>query len=148
MMMSWRRILGLTCIAAQEFNTVRRRPLRTWPSTLSVPPFPRRGYPIYQRSQRSYTSPRPVLDLDRGTGTRRKSSTPLNGSLLCVHMFQIRASPARRDYCDYYRNVRRDKRKKMDQDCMIPSILEPVEDPDFSGDGSSKARPGATRLLM
>jgi len=34
--------------------------------------------------------------------------------------------------------VARGKRKKNDQDELIPSILEPVEDPDFSGDGSSK----------
>ena len=32
----------------------------------------------------------------------------------------------------------RGKRKKQDQDGLIPSILEPVEDPDFSGGGSSK----------
>ena len=31
----------------------------------------------------------------------------------------------------------RGKRKKNEQDELIFSILEPVEDPDFSGDGSS-----------
>jgi hypothetical protein len=41
-------------------------------------------------------------------------------------------------YYGFYSNVSRGKRKKQDQDGMIPSILEPVEDPDFSGDGSSK----------
>jgi hypothetical protein len=41
-------------------------------------------------------------------------------------------------YYGYYSNVSRGKRKKSDQDELIPSILEP--------DGSSKARPGATRL--
>ncbi len=41
-------------------------------------------------------------------------------------------------YYGYYSNVSRGKRKKHDQDGLIPSILEPVEDPDFSGDGSSK----------
>jgi len=46
----------------------------------------------------------------------------------------------------YYSNVSRGKRKMRDQDKVIPSILEPVEDPDFSGDGSSKARPGATDM--
>ncbi len=44
-------------------------------------------------------------------------------------------------YYGHYSNVSRGKRKQQDQDGMIPSILEPVEDPDFSGDGSSKARP-------
>ena len=41
-------------------------------------------------------------------------------------------------YYGFYSNVSPSKRKKQDQDGMIPSILEPVEDPDFSGDGSSK----------
>jgi len=41
-------------------------------------------------------------------------------------------------YYGHYSNVARGKRKKLDQDGLIPSILEPVEDPDFSGDGSSK----------
>ena len=41
-------------------------------------------------------------------------------------------------YYGHYSNVSRGKRKKQDQDRLIPSILEPVEDPDFSGDGSSK----------
>jgi hypothetical protein len=41
-------------------------------------------------------------------------------------------------YCGYYSNVSRGKRKRQDQDGLIPSILEPVEDPVFSGDGSSK----------
>ncbi len=41
-------------------------------------------------------------------------------------------------YYGHYSNVSRGKRKKQDQDGMILSILEP--------DGSSIARPGATRL--
>mgnify|MGYP006285932615 CR=1 FL=1 len=41
-------------------------------------------------------------------------------------------------YYGHYSNVSRGKRKKEDRDEIIPSILEPVEDPDFSGDGSSK----------
>ena len=41
-------------------------------------------------------------------------------------------------YYGHYGNVSRGKRKKHDQDDLVPSILEPVEDPDFSGDGSSK----------
>jgi len=41
-------------------------------------------------------------------------------------------------YYGYYSNVARGKRKMSDQDELIPSILEPVEDPDFSGDGTSK----------
>ena len=41
-------------------------------------------------------------------------------------------------YYGHYSNVSRGKRKKQDQDGLIPSILEPVENPDFSGDGSSK----------
>ena len=40
-------------------------------------------------------------------------------------------------YYGYYSNVSRGKRKRNDQDKRIPSILEPVEDPDFSGDVSS-----------
>jgi len=66
---------------------------------------------------------------------------PSNGSLLCAHMFQIRASPARRDYCGYYSNVSRDKRKKQDKDGVTPSILEP--------DGSSKEhRKNWARLIQ
>ncbi len=49
-------------------------------------------------------------------------------------------------YYGYYSNVSRGKRKSNDQDGLIPSMLEPVKDPDFSGDGSSKARPGATHI--
>jgi len=41
-------------------------------------------------------------------------------------------------YYGYYSNVGRGKRKKNDQDELIPSILEPVEDPVFSGNGSSR----------
>jgi len=51
-------------------------------------------------------------------------------------------------YYGYYSNVARGRRKESNQDELIPSILEPVEDPDFSGDGSSKARPGATHILV
>ncbi len=32
-------------------------------------------------------------------------------------------------YYGFYSNVSRGKRKKQDQDAMIPSILEPVESP-------------------
>ena len=46
-------------------------------------------------------------------------------------------------------NVARGKRKKQDQDGLIPSILEPVEDPDFSGAGSSKEfRKNWARLIQ
>jgi hypothetical protein len=40
-------------------------------------------------------------------------------------------------YYGYYSSVSRGRRKAKDQDGLIPSILEPVEDPDFSGDKSS-----------
>ena len=60
-------------------------------------------------------------------------------------------------YYGFYSNVSRGKRKKLDQDGLIPSILAPVESPSAlsSGpkglqverpDGSSKARPGATHI--
>jgi hypothetical protein len=42
-------------------------------------------------------------------------------------------------YYGHYSNVSRGKRKKQDQDGLIPSILEPVEDPDISGDNFKKA---------
>ena len=45
-------------------------------------------------------------------------------------MSRIRENPAGRDYYGYYSNVSRGKRKKHDQDGLIPSILEP--------DGSSR----------
>jgi hypothetical protein len=49
----------------------------------------------------------------------------------------------------FYSNVSRGKRKKQNQDELIPSILEPVEDPDFSGDGSSKEyRRNWSRLIQ
>ena len=41
-------------------------------------------------------------------------------------------------YYGYFSNVSRGKRKKNARDGLIPSILEPVEDPDFSGDGPSR----------
>ena len=45
-------------------------------------------------------------------------------------------------YYGYYSpassGISRGKRKKNDQDGLIPSILEPVEDPVFSGNGSSR----------
>ena len=41
-------------------------------------------------------------------------------------------------YYGFYSNVSRGKRKKQDQDGLIPSILE--------ADGSSKACPGATQI--
>ncbi len=41
-------------------------------------------------------------------------------------------------YYGYFSNVSRGKRKKNARDGLIPSILEPVEDPNFSGDGSSR----------
>ena len=60
-------------------------------------------------------------------------------------------------YYGFYSNVSRGKRKKQDQDGLIPSILEPVESPSALSsepkglqverpDGSSKARPGATHI--
>jgi hypothetical protein len=52
-------------------------------------------------------------------------------------------------YYGYYSNVARGKRKMSDQDELIPSILEPVEDPDFSGDGTSKEyRKNWARLIQ
>jgi hypothetical protein len=42
-------------------------------------------------------------------------------------------------YYGYYSNVARGKRKKAEEDVLIPSILE--------SEGSSKARPGATYIL-
>ncbi len=42
-------------------------------------------------------------------------------------------------YYGHYSNVARGKRKKQDHHGLIPAILEPLEDPDFSGDRSSKA---------
>jgi hypothetical protein len=41
-------------------------------------------------------------------------------------------------YYYYYSNVSRGKRKIRGKDDAIPSILEPVEDPDLGGDGSSR----------
>ncbi len=43
-------------------------------------------------------------------------------------------------YYGHYSNVTRGKRKKQDQDRLIPSILEPK--------GSSEARPGATHSTV
>ena len=43
-------------------------------------------------------------------------------------------------YYGFNSNVGCGKRKKQDQDELIPSIIEPVKDPDFSGEGSSKER--------
>jgi hypothetical protein len=52
-------------------------------------------------------------------------------------------------YYGYYSNVARGKRKICDQDELIPSILEPVEDPDFSGKESSKERrKNCSRLIQ
>ena len=52
-------------------------------------------------------------------------------------------------YDGYYSNVSRGKRKKHNQDEWIPYILEPVEDPDFSGEGSSKEyRKNWARLIQ
>ena len=52
-------------------------------------------------------------------------------------------------YYGFYSNMARGKRKKSDQDELIPSIFEPVEDPDFSGDGTSKEyRKNWTRLIQ
>jgi len=52
-------------------------------------------------------------------------------------------------YYGFYSNVARGKRKKNDHDELIPSILEPVEDPDFSGDGPSKEyRKNWARLIQ
>jgi len=55
---------------------------------------------------------------------------------MCSHMPDKGEQMVR--YYGFYSNVSRDKRKKQDQDGLIPSILEP--------DGSSKARPGATQI--
>ncbi len=43
-------------------------------------------------------------------------------------------------YYGYYSNVARGKPKISDQDGLIPSILEPVEDADFSGNESSNEK--------
>ena len=52
-------------------------------------------------------------------------------------------------YYGHYSNVSRGKREKQNQDELIPSILEPVEDPDFSRDGSSKEyRRNWSRLIQ
>ncbi len=52
-------------------------------------------------------------------------------------------------YYGFYRNVVRGKRAKNDHGELIASILEPVEDPDFSGDGSSKEyRKNLARLIQ
>ena len=62
-------------------------------------------------------------------------------------MFLINGNPAESGMrCGFYSNVSRGKRKMHDHDDLISSILEPVEDPDFNGDGSSKAGPGATHI--
>jgi hypothetical protein len=59
-------------------------------------------------------------------------------------MCQIKASPAESGirYYGYYspasRGISRGKRKMQEKDDAIPSILQPVEDPDLGGDGSSK----------
>ncbi len=41
-------------------------------------------------------------------------------------------------YYGYYSNVSRGKRKKRDQDGLIPNVPEPLEEPDLSGEGFSK----------
>jgi len=52
-------------------------------------------------------------------------------------------------YSPALRGMARGKRKNQDQDDLIPSILEPVEDPDFSGDGSSSEyRKNWARLIQ
>ena len=52
-------------------------------------------------------------------------------------------------YYGHYSNVARGKRKMQDRDELIPSILEPVEASDFSGDGSSKEhRKNWARLIQ
>jgi len=52
-------------------------------------------------------------------------------------------------YYGYYSNVSRGKRKKQNQDVLIPCILEPVEDPDFGGDESSReSRKNWARLIQ
>ena len=49
----------------------------------------------------------------------------------------------------YYSNVSRGKRKKQNQDVLIPCILEPVEYPEFSGDESSReSRKNGARLIQ
>ncbi len=57
-------------------------------------------------------------------------------SAMCSHVPNKGEQMVR--YYGFYSNVSRGKRKMQDQDGLIPSILEP--------DGSSAARPGATRL--
>ena len=52
-------------------------------------------------------------------------------------------------YSPALRGMARGKRKNQDQDDLIPSILEPVVDPDFSGNGSSSEyRKNWARLIQ
>lgn len=57
------------------------------------------------------------------------------GAAMCSHVPNKGEQMVR--YYGYYTNVSRGKRKREEQDDLIPSILEPVEDPDLGGDGSS-----------
>jgi hypothetical protein len=63
-------------------------------------------------------------------------------------MFPTRANPARPGYYGYYSNVSLGKRKKADSDEPIPSIPEPIVDPDVSGNGSSKDYRGGAGLIQ
>ena len=68
---------------------------------------------------------------------------PSNGSLSCVLTFLIKGNPDKIGilYYGFYNNVSRGRRKKQDQDDIIPSILE--------SDGSSKAyRKNWARLIQ
>ncbi|MFH1480311.1 MAG: transposase [Pseudomonadota bacterium] len=52
-------------------------------------------------------------------------------------------------YYGFYSKVSRGRRKQENRDERIPCILEPVEDPDFSGDESSReSRKNWARLIQ
>jgi hypothetical protein len=51
-------------------------------------------------------------------------------------------------YYGHYSNVARGIRKKQDENGLIPSDSEPVENLDFSGEGSLEARSGATYIFV
>jgi hypothetical protein len=66
-------------------------------------------------------------------------------------MCQTRENPAAGGirYYGHHSNASRGKRENQDQDTLIPSILEPIEDPVFSGDGFSKEyRKNWARLIQ
>ena len=82
-----------------------------------------------------------------GASTRRHACLCVSHADRCSHVPNKGEQMVR--YYGFYSSVSRGKRKKSDQDDLIPSILEPVEDPDFSGEGSSKEhRKNWARLIQ